>query len=98
MQNGDYRGQVTNAAYDLLTIREVLYTAILEILRKNELKDWWEGMGEDEEVEFSNEIFEGCDDANVRILSKVVGQVEKAYCSLVNLNRLEDMDVIFEEG
>ena len=85
----DYREELEHTAYRLLDMRESLYEAIVQILAKGELKEWCESMEEGEKVTFTKEIFEGCDDTNVQLLTKLLGQVEKTFGSLCNLNDLE---------
>jgi hypothetical protein len=85
----DYREELEHTAYRLLDMRESLFEAIVQILAKGELKEWCESMDEGEKVTFTKEIFEGCDDTNVQLLTKLLSQVEKTFGSLCNLNDLE---------
>ena len=92
MDTSDYEDSLQQAAAALVDIREQLFNIVFQVAITGELKDWAESVDVGETVTFSKEMFEGCGDANVQLLTKLLSEVELTHDSLLNLNNLHSED------
>lgn len=92
METTDYKDSLQQAADALVGIREQLFNIVFQVAITGELKEWSDSIDVGDEVTFSKEIFAGCGDANVQLLTQLLTNVERTCDSLANLNnlRLED--------
>ena len=89
MENNFYKDSIIEAVKKLTATREELFLSIFNIAMAGELKEWNESAEIGEVYEFSNEIFEGCSDINVQLLTKLMRSVEITTSSICNLNGIE---------
>lgn len=88
MEPSNYKESLQQAAAGLLNIREQLFDIVFQVAITGELKEWADGIDDGEAFPFSKEMFEGCEDANVLLLTKLLSGVEQTHDSLMNLNNL----------
>jgi len=89
MDPNEYKESLQQAAAALVNIREQLFNTTFQVAITGELKEWSDTIPEGEQVTFSKEVFAGCDDANVQLLTGLLDAVERTCDSLLNLNHLE---------
>jgi hypothetical protein len=92
MQQEYYQQVVADAANKLVDIREVVFNAIFQLAMAGELKEWSDAVGVGDSFTFTKDIFEGCDDANIQLLTNLLTQIENTCDSLCNLNNLKRSD------
>ena len=88
MNPAEYKESLQQAAAALLTIREHLFDAIFQVAIIGELKEWSDTVADGVQVTFPKALFEACEDANVRLLTHLLNNVEHTRDSLLNLNNL----------
>lgn len=89
MDSTAYKESLQQAASALFNIRERLFNAVFQVAITGELKEWSDTITVGEQVTFSKEMFEGCEDANVQLLTQLLNNVEQTCDSLLNLNNIE---------
>ena len=89
MDSTAYEESLQQAASALFNIREQLVNAIFQVAITGELQEWSDTITVGEQVTFSKEMFEGCADANVQLLTQLLNNVERTCDSLLNLNNIK---------
>ena len=92
MESSEYKENLQQAAATLVAMREQLFHTVFQVAITGELKEWSDSIDVGEQITFSKEMFEGCEDANVQLLTHLLTRMEQTCDSLLNLNnlRLED--------
>ncbi|GAB3840684.1 hypothetical protein [Hymenobacter jeollabukensis] len=88
MESTEYRESLQQAATALVGIRGQLFDLVFQVAITGELKEWADSIAVGEQVTFSKEMFAGCEDTNVRLLTQLLTGVEQTCDSLLNLNNL----------
>jgi predicted amino acid-binding ACT domain protein len=89
MQKENYREVLSNTVNNLVNVRQVLFDGLFELAIAGELKEWNESVEVGESYTFTKEIFEGCTDANIQLIVKLMNKVESTCDSLCNLNNID---------
>ena len=92
MDPNEYKESLLQATTALVNIREQLFNAVFQVAITGEMKEWSDTIAVGEQVTFSKEMFEGCGDANVQLLTHLLNNVEQTCDSLLNLNNIELAD------
>ena len=88
MQSTYYKESIADAVKKLIVAREELFYSIFHIAMAGELYEWNRSVKIGEVHEFSTEIFEGFNDINIQLLTKLMGNIEDITDSVCNLNSL----------
>lgn len=89
MQEESYRESLTVAVSKLVDIRQQVFDLAFDLAMAGELKEWSENVPAGEVHTFSKEIFEGCGDANLKLITALLTNIEITVDGLCNLNNLE---------
>ncbi len=86
IENNYYKNSVIEAVKNLTEIREAIFLTVFNIAMAGELKEWNDSVEVGETYEFNKEIFEGCSDINIKLLTRLMDIVEDTANSISNLN------------
>ena len=86
MENNYYKDSIKEAVEKLFSAREELFTSIFHIAMAGELNEWNKSVEVGEVHEFTKDVFEGCEDTNIKILTKLLTHIEKTAESICNIN------------
>ena len=89
MENKYYNDSIREAIKKLAAFQGELFLSIFNIAMTGELKEWNKSVEIGEVYEFSNEIFEGCSDTNIQLLTELMNKVECICNSICNLNTIK---------
>lgn len=89
MQNTYYKESLIKAVKILVITQKELFTSIFNIAMAGELYEWNRSVEIGEVHEFSKEIFEGCADTNIQLLTRLMTDIENTCSSVCNLNSIE---------
>jgi len=92
MEPPEYKESLEQAAAALVGIREQLFNIIFQVAITGELREWADSVEIGEQFTFSKEMFTGCGDANIQLLTQLLTSVEQTCDSLLNLNNLHLAD------
>jgi hypothetical protein len=88
MPTDDYRETLINSVNELINMRSALFDSAFRLAMAGELKEWSDSVPVGETITFTKDIFEGCDDANIQLLTKLLTAVENTCDSICNLNNI----------
>lgn len=88
MQANNYRQALTDAVSDLVNIRSRVFDILFQLAVTGELKEWAETVPVGESHIFTKEMFEGCNDANMQMIVKLLNDIENTVDSLCNINKI----------
>lgn len=89
MQTDYYRETLTETVTGLVNVRQQIFDLLFQLAITGELKEWADSVPVGEFHTFTKEIFEGCSDANMHLLVKLLNQVETTADSICNLNNID---------
>lgn len=93
--NTDYYEQILEANHHLYQIHETVFESIANIALRGEMKDWVDADNDSQIFILRKEIFAQCKDGNIKILVKLLHNIEDA---LLNIYRLNNSDSVNENG
>lgn len=92
MENSYYQECIEDSARKLQEIHQILFEHVFNIAIAGELNDWSGSCEIGEVHHFSTEIFEGCTDINLKLLTGLMSHVENTFSSICNLNKIDMKD------
>ena len=84
----EYRTVIRDAVLKLVGIRNEVFDLSFDLAISGELKEWADAVPVGEDHTFTRELFEGCNDVNLKLLTELLGKVETVVDSLCNLNNI----------
>lgn len=84
----EYRAALQDSVLKLVKIRNEVFDLSFELAITGELKEWSDSVPVGEDHLFTREMFEGCNDANLKLLTELLVKVELVVDSLCNLNNI----------
>lgn len=84
--NTDYYEQILAVNHHLYQIHETVFESIANIALKGEMKDWVDADNDSQIFILRKEIFAQCKDSNIKILVKLLHNIEDALLSIYRLN------------
>lgn len=88
-----YRESLLSSIYLLETLKSSILANACDIMMAGELKEWSDSIPEDEEFDIDLEVFEGCDDVNIKLLMKLFHEVEFKQDYLLNINAISSEEL-----
>jgi hypothetical protein len=88
-----YRESLLDSATFLETLKTSLLSKVCDIMMAGELKEWSDSIPEDEEFDIDLEVFEGCDDENIKLMMKLFHEVEFKQDYLLNINAISSKEL-----
>ncbi len=92
MQANHYRETLIAAVDKLVAIRHEIFDLGFGVAVAGELKEWSDTVPIGEAHTITREILEGCTDANMQMIVKLLGEVEETVISICNINKIEFPD------
>lgn len=86
MQNEHYKENLKAALSNLVKVNASIYDSIIPIAMQGELKDFNDAVPIGEIHQFDFELFKNCDDTNIKMLVKIIEDVDAVYESIKNIN------------
>lgn len=83
-----YAAALRDSVLKLARIRNEVFDLSFTLAITGELKEWSDTVPVGEDHLFTRELFEGCNDANLKLLMELLNKVESVVDSLCNLNNL----------
>jgi hypothetical protein len=88
MQTEYYKESLQDALKNLIEVNRSIYESIIPIAMNGELSEWNKSVPVGEIHKFDVELFEGCDDTNIKLLFEVLEKVDDIYETIKNINSL----------
>ena len=92
-KNLEYREALLDAASTMDYFIFNLFSNICGITMTGELKEWSDSIPDDEMYEISEDVFEACDDINIKACMELMYAVEKKFEYLLNINAMTKEEV-----
>lgn len=90
MQDENYRTNVKDALRNLIKVNESIYGSIINIAMQGELKEFNDSVPIGETHQFNFDLFRNSGDATIQLLVKLIGEVESAFESIININGIKE--------
>jgi hypothetical protein len=89
MHDDQYREVLSETANKLMEIRSTVFDTIFHLAMAGELKEWSDAVPIGESFTFTKDIFEGCEDNNIQLLTSLLTSIERTCDSICNLNSIK---------
>jgi hypothetical protein len=89
MQSEGYRESLKDAIQHLDDVSKSIYLSMVQVLMNGEMKEWSDGVPEEESHYFEWELFKNSSDTNIQLLVKVVELVTETFFSMQNMNGID---------
>jgi len=89
MQSEGYRESLKDAIQHLDDVSKSIYLSMVQVLMNGEMKEWSDGVPEEESHYFEWELFKNSSDTNIQMLVKVVEVVTETFFSMQNINGID---------
>lgn len=89
MSDDYYKESIIDVVRKLDEVYDILFDQVFNIAMSGELKQWSKGVEVGEVHQFNKEIFEGCSDINLNLLTTLMRHVENTYSSICILNNID---------
>ena len=96
MQNEAYIENIKEALKNLVRVNESIYYSVISICMQGELKEWNDQVPVGEVHQFDFEIFKNSEDVNIKMLVKILDDVDTAFASIANINAIDGE--VLQEG
>lgn len=89
----DYRNHVIEALQMLASVRNIIFTQIVNIASVGELKEILSVFEEGDSYVFDMDQFENSSDANIIKLMELCKKIENTFESIQNINAVKDEEI-----
>lgn len=87
-KNIKYREALLDTVSELDYSMNTILLKICGIAMAGELKEWSDSVPDDEEYDIDIEVFEACEDFNIKSCIELIYKIEDKFESLLNINRI----------
>lgn len=88
-----YREAILGATSSLNSFASILFDKMFEIAVRGELKEWANTVPDKETHEITPELFEGCDDINIRACISIWREVYNNLYHIINTNEISEKEL-----
>ena len=89
MQTENYRANIKEALNTLVIVNQSIYDSLIPIAMQGELKEFNDGVPIGEVHNFDFDLFKSCEDINIRLLVKLIVNVNETFETIKNINAIE---------
>lgn len=89
MVNDHYKECLLDSIKKLIETRDALFLSVFNLAMMGELKEWNNSVQIGETYEFSKEVFEGCADKNIQLLTSLMNYIENRAITICNTNSID---------
>jgi hypothetical protein len=96
MSDQNYRQSIKDALWGLMMASDDVFGQLFPIAISGELKEWGKSVPVGEWHNLSIEVYQGCDDMNIRLICDLLQTMSDTIESISNINDI-DLDILASE-